>query len=91
MVLTEAKFREFSPKAICDTAKSIEVLNCLSCESRAEVEELVRKAVAAGGSVYAEPKDHGFMFQHSFADPDGHCWELFHMAPGAFCPESKPV
>lgn len=89
MALTHAKFREFTPRAICDTTKSIEVLNCLSCDSRAEVEDLVRRAVAAGGSTYAEPKDYGFMYQHSFADPDGHCWELVHMTPGAVCPESN--
>ena len=63
-----------------DTSKSIEVINCLSCDSRAEVEDLVRNAVAAGGTTYAEPKDYGFMYQHSFADPDGHCWELVHMS-----------
>ena len=79
MVLTHPKFLEFTSKAICDTSKAIEVLNCLSCDSRAEVEDLVAKAVAAGGSLYAEPKDYGFMYQHSFADPDGHCWELVHM------------
>lgn len=91
MALTHPKFSEFTPKPICDTSKSIEVLNCLSCESRDEVEDLVRKAMAAGGSIYAEPKDYGFMYQHSFADPDGHCWELFHMTPGAVCHESNPV
>jgi uncharacterized protein len=80
MVLTHPKFLQFTSKAICDTAKSIEVINCLSCESRAEVEDLVRKAAAAGGTIYDEPKDHGFMYQHSFADPDGHCWELVHMS-----------
>lgn len=80
MLLTHAKFREFTPKMICDTYTSAEVLNCLSCESRAEVESLVAKARAAGGTIYAEPKDYGFMFQHSFADPDGHQWELIHMS-----------
>jgi predicted lactoylglutathione lyase len=80
MVLTHAKFLQFTSKAICDTSKSIEVINCLSCDSRAEVEDLVRKAAAAGGTIYDEPKDYGFMYQHSFADPDGHCWELFHMS-----------
>ncbi len=80
MVLTHPKFLEFTSKAICDTSKSIEVINCLSWESRAEVEDLVRKAVTAGGTIYAEPKDYGFMYQHSFADPDGHCWELVHMS-----------
>ena len=80
MVLTHPKFLQFTSKSICDTFKSIEVINCLSCESRAEVEELVRKAAAAGGTIYDEPKDYGFMYQHSFADPDGHCWELVHMS-----------
>jgi hypothetical protein len=80
MVQTHAKFRTFTPKAICDTTKAAEVLLCLSCESRSKVDDLVAKAVAAGGSTYAEPKDYGFMYQHSFADPDGHQWELIHMS-----------
>ena len=80
MLLTHPKFADFTPKAICDTRTSTEVLNCLSCESREEVQSLVSKAAAAGGSIYAEPKDYGFMFQHSFADPDGHQWELVHMS-----------
>lgn len=80
MLLTHAKFREFTSKVICDGRTSTEVLNCLSCESRDEVRSLINKAAAAGGSVYAEPKDYGFMFQHSFADPDGHQWELVHMS-----------
>jgi uncharacterized protein len=79
MLLTHSKFRDFTPKSICDTTKSAEVLLCLSCESRLQVEDLVAKAVAAGGSIYANPKDYGFMYQHSFADPDGHQWELIHM------------
>ena len=80
MALTHAKFRDFTSKAICDTSKSTEVLLCLSCESRAKVDELVSKAISAGGSKYAEPKDYGFMYQHSFQDPDGHQWELIHMS-----------
>jgi len=86
MILTHAKFREFTPKAICDTAKATEVLIALSCDSRAELEELVKKAVTAGASIYAEPKDYGFMYQHSFQDLDGHSWELVYMEPGAECP-----
>lgn len=80
MLLTHPKFREFTSKPIADAHTSTEVLNCLSCSSREEVQSLVAKAVAAGGSLYAEPKDYGFMFQHSFADPDGHQWELIHMS-----------
>ena len=82
MLLTHAKFKQFTPKAICDASKSTEVLIARSCESRQHVDDLVRKASAAGGSTYAERKDHGFMYQHGYQDPDGHIWELIYMEPG---------
>jgi len=82
MLLTHAKFKQFTPKAICDATKSTEVLVALSCESRQQVDDLVRKATAGGGSTYAERKDHGFMYQHGYQDPDGHIWELIYMEPG---------
>jgi uncharacterized protein len=80
MLGTHAKFREFTPKAICDTTQAVEVLINLSCESRQEVDDLVAKAVAAGGSTYDKAEDFGFMYTHSFVDPDGHGWGLFHMS-----------
>jgi predicted lactoylglutathione lyase len=83
MLLTQAKFKEFTPKAICDATKSTEVLVCLSCESREQVNAMVNTAAASGGTTYAEPKDYGFMYQHGFQDPDGHMWELVHMEPSA--------
>jgi hypothetical protein len=83
MLLTHAKFKTFTPKEICDATKSTEALLCLSCESRAAVDEMVRKAVAAGGATYSEPQDYGFMYQHGYQDPDGHIWELIYMEPGA--------
>ena len=86
MLLTEAKFKTFTPKEICDAKKSTEVLVCLSCDSRAQVDELVRKAVAAGGTTYNEPQDHGFMYGHGFQDLDGHIWELIYMEPSAVPP-----
>src|SRR5687768_6217091 len=81
MLLTHAKFKTFTPKEICDATKSTEVLVCLSSESREGVDEMVRKAVAAGGATYNEPQDHGFMYGHGFQDLDGHIWELIHMKP----------
>jgi uncharacterized protein len=83
MLLTEAKFQTFIPKAICDATQSTEVLICLSCESRVEVDDLVCKAVVAGGSTYNEPQDHGFMYAHGYQDLDGHIWELIYMQPEA--------
>ena len=83
MLLTHDKFKTFTPKVICDATKSTEVLVCLSLESREGVGEMVRKAVAAGGSTYNEPKDHGFMYAHGFQDLDCHIWELIYMEPSA--------
>ncbi len=79
MLLTHDRFRDFTPKAVCDTSKAVEVLLSLSCDSREEVDGLVAKAVAAGGSTYDKPEDFGFMYTHSFVDPDGHGWGLVHM------------
>jgi uncharacterized protein len=83
MLLTREFFQTFTPKEICDATKSTEVLVCLSCESRAEVDEMVRKAVAAGGTTYKEPQDHGFMYGHGFQDLEGHIWEIVFMEPSA--------
>ncbi|HEY9643736.1 MAG TPA: VOC family protein [Coleofasciculaceae cyanobacterium] len=83
MLLTHEKFQTFTPKAICDATQSTEVLTCLSVENRAKVDEMVREAVAAGGTTYNEPQDHGFMYAHGFQDLDGHLWELVYMESSA--------
>lgn len=80
MLATHAKFRQFTPKAVCDTTQAVEVLISLSCESRQEVDDLVAKALAAGGTTYDKPEDLGFMYSHSFVDPDGHGWGVLHMS-----------
>lgn len=83
MLLVEKFFQTFTKKPLCDATKNTEVLVCLSCESRTEVDEQVRRAVAAGGTSPREPQDHGFMYGHGFEDLDGHIWELIYMQPGA--------
>ncbi|HEX7634072.1 MAG TPA: VOC family protein [Noviherbaspirillum sp.] len=84
MLLTESFFQTFTGKPIADASKVAEVLVCLSCESRAKVDELIAKAVAAGGKTSREPQDHGFMYNHCFEDLDGHIWELV-------CMNASPV
>jgi predicted lactoylglutathione lyase len=79
MLLVKDFFKGFTGKPIADAKESTEVLVCLSCESRAEVDELVAKAVAAGGTAPRAPQDHGFMYGHGFEDVDGHIWELTYM------------
>ena len=83
MLLTEDKFKTFTPNPICDATKNTEVLVCLSTESRAAVDDMVGKAVVSGGSTYKEPQDHGFMYGHGFQDLDGHIWEIMFMEPSA--------
>jgi uncharacterized protein len=83
MLLAEPFFRTFTKRALCDTSAQTEGLFALSCASRAEVDEMVEKAVAAGGSHAMEPQDHGFMYGWSFYDPDGHHWEVLWMDPKA--------
>ena len=79
MLLTEPMFRNFTKKEIADATKTTEAIVALDVESRETVDEMVKKAVAAGGSIYADPQDHGWMYQHGFEDPDGHQWELLYM------------
>jgi uncharacterized protein len=79
MLLTEAKFQEFTPNPICDATQHTEVLVCLSIDSREAVDAMVASAIAAGATTHNEPKDHGFMYVHAFQDLDGHIWELLFM------------
>jgi predicted lactoylglutathione lyase len=82
MLASHERFRDFTPKAVCDTSVAVEFLLNLSCESREEVDRLVASALAAGGSTYDKPEDFGFMYTHSFVDPDGHGWGVFCMTAG---------
>ena len=78
MPLPEAFFKTFTAKPICDARQSAEVLVCISCENRSEVD-----ALAAGGKAPRAPQDHGFMYRRGFEDLGWHIWEPIHMAPNA--------
>jgi predicted lactoylglutathione lyase len=83
MLLTEPFFKTFTPQEPCDTSRYTEGLFALSCESRDEVDQIVNKAIAAGGRNAMKPQDHGFMYGWSFYDLDGHHWEVLWMDPAA--------
>jgi predicted lactoylglutathione lyase len=76
MLLTRAKFKEFTPHDIADSNNATEVIVTLQIASRQEVDDLVRRAVENGATLFSEPQDHGFMYGHGFKDPDGHIWEV---------------
>jgi len=88
MLLVKPFFRTFIETEIADATKTTEVLVCLSCSSRAEVDALVKTASGAGGKAHRKPQDHGFMYAHGFTDPDGHVWELVYMDPNAAPPQA---
>jgi predicted lactoylglutathione lyase len=79
MLLLEKFFKTFTNKEIADAQKTTEVLIAIDAESRESVDEMIRKAVEAGGSTYRNPQDNGWMYGHSFADLDGHQWEVLYM------------
>jgi uncharacterized protein len=79
MLITEPYFKTFTKKEISDAKTSTEVLIAIDVESREQVKEMINKAVEAGGSTYLEPQDHGWMYYHSFADLDGHQWEIMYL------------
>jgi predicted lactoylglutathione lyase len=81
MLLVEKFFQSFTPKSIVDAKKSTEALVALSARSRDEVNRIVEAAMSAGAGRHKDPVDHGFMYQWSFEDLDGHIWEYFWMDP----------
>ncbi len=84
MLLVESFFSTFTRKAICNTHEATEALLSLSLDSRAEVDDFVARAVAAGGVEEGEATDHGFMYERGITDPDGHNWGVFHMDESQF-------
>jgi predicted lactoylglutathione lyase len=83
MLLVKPFFQTFTTKTIVDPKQQVEAITCLSCESRAEVDDIVAKAVRAGGNTPRSPQDYGFMYSHGFDDIDGHAWEFVYMDPNA--------
>lgn len=81
MLLVEAYFKTFTSKDLADATGATEAIMTCSVDSREAVDEMVRQALTAGGAPSQEAQDYGFMYTHSFQDPDGHLWEVMWMDP----------
>ncbi|WP_344804369.1 VOC family protein [Microlunatus ginsengisoli] len=79
MLLVRERFADFVTGPVADPAAGTSVINCLSAGSRDEVDTLVRRALASGGKPWLDTMAEGPMYGGSFADPDGHVWEVLHM------------
>ena len=83
MLLTHAKFTSFTQRPIPDAKTTTGVLMAISLEDKAAVDAMLTKALAAGGHEPRPTADHGFMYQRTIEDLDGHMWEPFWMDPAA--------
>ncbi|QSQ22782.1 VOC family protein [Pyxidicoccus parkwayensis] len=81
MLTTEALFKTLIGKPVVQAKEANEVVICLMCDSREEVDRLIAKAAAAGGRIPHPPEDRGFMYDQGFEDLDGHLWNLVWTAP----------
>lgn len=79
MLLVEERFRDFIIDDIADATQTTEAINCLSADSKEQVDDTVAKAIAAGGKPWKPAMDEGPMYGASFQDLDGHVWELMYM------------
>jgi len=79
MLLVEECFRDFINDDIADATQTTEAINCLSADSKEQVDDTVAKAIAAGGKPWKPAMDEGPMYGASFQDLDGHVWELMYM------------
>jgi predicted lactoylglutathione lyase len=75
----ESTFKSFTSNEIANTKQAAEVLLSIDAESREEVDEMVKKAIAAGGTISSEPGGQGWMYGCVFADLDGHRWNVLYM------------
>jgi uncharacterized protein len=89
MLLVEKFFKTFTKKEICDSSKNTEVIVALSVEGREKVDQMINKAIEAGGREYREPQDHGWMYGRSFEDINGHIWEIIYMDESALKNDEK--
>jgi predicted lactoylglutathione lyase len=83
MLLIKPFFKTFTKKEISDATKATEVILAISVESKEKVDELVNKALAAGGGISNSKQDDGWMYSWSFQDLDGHLWEVLYTDPSS--------
>lgn len=83
MVLTREYLGTFTDKQIIDPKTQAQVSIALSRESREDVDDVLAKGLAAGGSEPREAQDYGFMYSRDLDDPDGNNLSFLFMEPAA--------
>lgn len=80
MLTTENFFQSLIDKPMMRASQANELVLCLTCDSREELDNLIARASAAGARIPHPPEDHGFMVDQGFEDLDGHLWNLVWVA-----------
>lgn len=75
MLITHEMFSTFTNRPIAD-GSTTQVLTAIQVDSREEVDRIVKLALENGGTRYRQSADHGWMYYDTFADLDGHQWEI---------------
>ncbi|WP_233517943.1 VOC family protein [Geodermatophilus marinus] len=81
MLRSRDRFAEQVAGDVGDPRTGTTVVHCLTVGSRDEVDGLVGKALSAGGAPWLPVREDASGVTGSFADPDGHVWEIAWMEP----------
>lgn len=80
MLFVEEAFSRFTQHPVADPFQGSEILFSLGASSRGQVDEIAKRAVENGGTMFSEPAEiGGFMYGCGFCDPDGHRWNVLFM------------
>lgn len=80
MLITKEFFSTFTNRKIADNTTT-QVLIAIEVESREKVDEVIKTAIENGATKYSDKADYGWMYYGSFADLDGHQWEVMYSDP----------
>lgn len=86
MLLTEEFFKTFTDRPVAEASEGTEAILAVSADSREDVDRIVDTAMESGGAASKPPMSEGGMYSRSFADPDGHLWEVIYMDMSAMAP-----
>ena len=80
MLISHEMFSSFTDRPIADSSTT-QVLTALAVDSKEQVDQIVKLALENGATRYRPSVDHGWMYYDSFADLDGHQWEIMFTDP----------
>jgi hypothetical protein len=75
-LLSAQRFAQLVPDGVADRSAGSGIIPCLTAQDRSEVDDLVARALEAGGRPWLPTREDGASWTGSFADPDGNVWRI---------------